>query len=63
MPHSRQGSPFLASFAPLVHTAYRRVWLAGIPSNFGLLFNAVGAGQAMKVMSGDAAMVALVQTS
>lgn len=50
-------------FAPLRHAPFRRVWLASIPSNLGLLINAVGAAWAMTVLSGRADMVALVQTA
>ncbi|KHK89214.1 MFS transporter [Novosphingobium malaysiense] len=50
-------------FAPLRHDDFRRVWLASVPSNFGLLINAVGAGWAMTQLSGRADMVASVQTA
>lgn len=50
-------------FAPLEHAPFRRIWLASIPSNLGLLINAVGAGWAMTVLSGEPGMVALVQTA
>lgn len=55
----RDGSPF----APLRHLAFRRIWLASLLSNFGLLINGVGAGWAMTEMSGRADRVALVQTA
>lgn len=51
------------TFDPLRHTSFRRTWLASIPSNLGLLINAVGAAWAMTELSGKAEMVAMVQTA
>ncbi|MFV0646003.1 MAG: MFS transporter [Sphingomonadaceae bacterium] len=52
-----------ALFAPLQHHAFRRIWIASIPSNFGLLINSVGAGWAMTRLTDAPEMVALVQTA
>ena len=49
--------------AALRHAAFRRVWLASILSNFGLLINGVGAAWAMTELSGKPEDVALVQTA
>jgi len=49
--------------APLRHTIFRRIWLASLLSNFGLLIQAVGAAWAMTQMTTDADKVALVQTA
>jgi MFS family permease len=42
---------------------FRRIWLASLLSNFGLLIQAVGAAWAMTQMTTDADKVALVQTA
>lgn len=57
-----QGRP-TGAFAPLRHVAFRRIWLASLLSNFGLLINGVGAGWAMTTMSGRAQDVAFVQAA
>jgi MFS family permease len=49
--------------APLRHTIFRRIWLASLLSNLGLLIQAVGAAWAMTQMTPDADKVALVQTA
>jgi MFS family permease len=49
--------------APLRHVVFRRIWLASLLSNFGLLIQAVGAAWAMTQMTPDADKVALVQTA
>src|SRR5580658_10147255 len=49
--------------APLRHTIFRRIWLASLLSNFGLLIQAVGAAWAMTQMTSSADKVALVQTA
>jgi MFS family permease len=49
--------------APLRHTIFRRIWLASLLSNLGLLIQAVGAAWAMTQMTSDADKVALVQTA
>lgn len=51
------------SFAPLRHQVFRHIWLASLLSNFGLLINGVAAGWAMTELSGQADLVALVQTA
>src|SRR6266404_5397808 len=48
--------------APLLHTVFRRIWLASLLSNLGLLIQGVGAAWAMTQMTSSADMVALVQT-
>ena len=49
--------------APLRHAAFRRIWLASLLSNLGLLIQGVGAAWAMTQMTSDADKVALVQTA
>jgi MFS family permease len=49
--------------APLRETLFRRVWLAGLISNFGSLIQGVGAAWAMTQMTQSADLVALVQTA
>jgi predicted MFS family arabinose efflux permease len=49
--------------APLRHTVFRRIWLASLLSNLGLLIQGVGAAWAMTQMTSSADMVALVQTA
>lgn len=49
--------------APLRHAAFRRIWLASLLSNLGLMINGVGAAWAMTQMTSSADMVALVQTA
>ncbi len=49
--------------APLRHSVFRRIWLASLLSNLGLLIQGVGAAWAMTQMTPSADMVALVQTA
>ena len=49
--------------APLRHAPFRRIWLASLLSNLGLLIQAVGAAWAMTQMTSSADKVALVQTA
>ncbi len=49
--------------APLRENLFRRVWIAGLISNFGSLIQGVGAAWAMTQMAASADMVALVQTA
>ncbi|MBU6458086.1 MAG: MFS transporter [Bradyrhizobium sp.] len=49
--------------APLRHTIFRRIWLASLLSNLGLLIQGVGAAWAMTQMTASADKVALVQTA
>jgi MFS family permease len=49
--------------APLRFTTFRRIWLASLLSNLGLLIQAVGAAWAMTQMTSSADKVALVQTA
>src|SRR3954468_5287769 len=49
--------------APLRHTVFRRIWLASLVSNLGLLIQGVGAAWAMTQMAASADKVALVQTA
>jgi MFS family permease len=49
--------------APLRHAVFRRIWLASLLSNFGLLIQGVGAAWAMTQMTSSADKVALVQTA
>src|SRR6202051_1405411 len=49
--------------APLRLAVFRRIWLASLLSNLGLLIQAVGAAWAMTQMTSSADNVALVQTA
>src|SRR5258705_2548530 len=49
--------------APLRHMVFRRIWLASLLSNLGLLIQGVGAAWAMTQMHSSADKVALVQTA
>src|SRR5689334_1159424 len=49
--------------APLQYVVFRRIWLASLLSNLGLLIQAVGAAWAMTQMTSSADKVALVQTA
>jgi predicted MFS family arabinose efflux permease len=49
--------------APLGHSMFRRIWLASLLSNLGLLIGGVGASWAMTQMTPSADKVALVQTA
>src|ERR1700744_3787809 len=49
--------------APLRHSLFRRIWLASLLSNLGLLIQGVGAAWAMTQMASSADRVALVQTA
>src|SRR3954465_419044 len=49
--------------APLRNSVFRRIWLASLPSNLGLLMQGVGAAWAMTQMTSSADKVALVQTA
>jgi MFS family permease len=49
--------------APFRHKLFRRIWIASLLSNFGLLIHGVGAAWAMTELTGRADKVALVQTA
>src|SRR2546422_6550020 len=49
--------------APLRHAIFRRIWLASLVSNLGILIQGVGAAWAMTQMTPSADKVALVQTA
>ena len=49
--------------APLLHSVFRRIWLASLVSNLGILIQGVGAAWAMTQMASSADKVALVQTA
>src|SRR5260370_21657467 len=49
--------------APLRHAVFRRIWLASLLSNLGLLIQRVGAAWAMTQMTSSPDIVALVQTA
>ncbi len=49
--------------APLRHAVFRRIWLASLLSNLGLMIQSVGAAWAMTQMTTAADKVALVQTA
>src|ERR1700692_2195780 len=49
--------------APLRHMVFRRLWLASLLSNLGILIQGVGAAWAMTQMTLSADKVALVQTA
>src|SRR5450432_1164396 len=62
-PQKRQLFPADGIAAPLRHGLFRRIWLASLLSNFGLMIQAVGAAWAMTQMASSADKVALVQTA
>ncbi|WP_291847058.1 MFS transporter [Bradyrhizobium sp.] len=49
--------------APLRHAVFRRIWIASLVSNLGILIQGVGAAWAMTQMTSSADKVALVQTA
>lgn len=49
--------------APLRHAIFRRIWLASLMSNLGILIQGVGVAWAMAQMTSSADKVALVQTA
>lgn len=49
--------------APLRYATFRRIWLASVLSNLGILIQGVGAAWAMTEKSSSAGQVALVQTA
>ena len=49
--------------APLRHAVFRRIWLASLVSNLGILIQGVGAAWSMTQMTTSADKVALVQTA
>jgi len=59
----RQGKVADGIAAPLRYTVFRRIWLASLFSNLGLLIQGVGAAWAMTQMAASADKVALVQTA
>src|SRR3954469_2811213 len=62
-PRKRQMFAAEGIAAPLRHMVFRRIWLASLLSNLGLLIQAVGAAWAMTQMTVSADKVALVQTA
>src|SRR3954465_13318771 len=62
-PRKRQMFAAEGIAAPLRHMVFRRIWLASLVSNLGLLIQAVGAAWAMTQMTSSADKVALVQTA
>ena len=57
--------PFAADSitAPFRHSVFRRIWLASVLSNLGILIQGVGAAWAMTQMASSADKIALVQTA
>lgn len=53
----------VGAFAPLSEPTFRRIWLSSLLSNFGQLILGVGAAWEMTRLSGQPALVALVQTA
>lgn len=49
--------------APFSYPTFRRIWLASLVSNFGVLIQGVGAAWSMTALARSAATVALVQTA
>lgn len=62
MPQSAQAES-VGPFAPLAEPTFRRIWLSSLLSNFGQLILGVGAAWEMTRLSGQPAMVALVQSA
>jgi Transmembrane secretion effector len=48
---------------PLRHVTFRRIWLASLLSNLGILIQSVGAAWSMTQLTSSADKVALVQTA
>jgi MFS family permease len=63
VPSKRHILPTEGIAAPLRYPVFRRIWLASLLSNLGLLIQAVGAAWAMTQMASSAHDVALVQTA
>lgn len=61
LPH--ETPPRRGPFAPLAAPLFRRVWIAGLLSNFGVAILGVAAAWGMTQMTQSATMVALVQTA
>jgi MFS family permease len=59
----RSRLPTEGIMAPLRHGVFRRIWLASLVSNLGILIQGVGAAWAMTQMTSSADKVALVQTA
>src|SRR6201995_2708867 len=59
----RQTFPADGITAPLRHSIFRRIWLASLLSNLGILIQGVGAAWAMTQMASSADKGALVQTA
>lgn len=55
--------PNLDIVAPLAHQPFKRIWLASLLSNLGLLINGVSAAWLMTRLSGEPRDVALIQTA
>ena len=60
---NRPAPPAVGIFSPLRYAVFRRIWMASLLSNLGLLVLGVGAAWAMTKLSSSTGMVALVQTS
>ena len=60
---SQRARPSHGIIAPLRFPVFRRIWIASLLSNLGLLIMGVGAAWAMTRMTASANMVALVQTA
>ena len=54
-------TPRRGIFSPFAHPVFRRIWIASVMSNLGLLIMGVGAAWAMTEMTSSPQMVALVQ--
>src|SRR6202795_437005 len=65
MSEASERPPFATDsiMAPLRHGVFRRIWLASLVSNLGILIQGVGAAWAMTQMASSADKVALVQTA
>ena len=53
----------VGTFTPLKEPVFRRIWTASVLSNFGQLILGVGVAWEMMRLTGNASMVALVQTA
>lgn len=56
-------SPSSSLLAPFAMPVFRRIWLASLLTNFGILIQGVGAAWTMSRLSPDASMTAMVQTA
>ena len=60
---SRRPSALASMAAPLQVRVFRRIWIASLISNMGILIGGVGASWTMTQLTSDVAVIAMVQTA